>query len=115
MIHNMKLAHKPFQMIASGQKTIELRLYDEKRQLISVGDELCFTDAENSKQIRARVAALHIFDSFDELYRSLSMIKCGYTPENVSKASPDDMLKYYPYEKQQLYKAVGIELTLISE
>jgi len=30
MIHNMKLNDAPFEMIKSGAKTIELRLYDER-------------------------------------------------------------------------------------
>jgi len=29
MIHNMKLHPAPFEMIKSGKKTIELRLFDE--------------------------------------------------------------------------------------
>ncbi len=38
MIHYMNLADDPFEQIASGNKTIELRLYDEKRQKIKVND-----------------------------------------------------------------------------
>lgn len=32
MTHSMKLKDNPFNKIASGEKTIELRLYDEKRK-----------------------------------------------------------------------------------
>jgi len=38
MKHEMKLYPEPFQMIADGRKTIELRLYDEKRKKIKAGD-----------------------------------------------------------------------------
>ena len=35
----------PFEQIKSGVKTIELRLYDEKRQALSVvGDTIIFTN-----------------------------------------------------------------------
>ena len=34
--HIMNLTPSPMQMIKDGKKTIELRLYDEKRKLISV-------------------------------------------------------------------------------
>ena len=47
MIHYMKLNPKPFAMIAEGRKTIELRLYDEKRQGISLGDTIVFKNTEN--------------------------------------------------------------------
>lgn len=36
----MKLAPLPMQEIREGRKTIELRLYDEKRKQISVGDTI---------------------------------------------------------------------------
>ena len=56
---------------------------------------------------------LHIFDSFKELYNNLPLLKCGYTEQELDTASPDDMLAYYPKEKQEKYKAVGIEIELI--
>ena len=36
-MHNLQLATVPFKVIASGTKTIESRLYDEKRQTIQLG------------------------------------------------------------------------------
>ena len=45
--HIMKLHPRPFAKIKDGSKTIELRLYDEKRQRISVGDTLRFVNTEN--------------------------------------------------------------------
>ena len=38
MIHYMNLNPQPFEMIAAGRKTIELRLLDEKRKQIQAGD-----------------------------------------------------------------------------
>jgi ASC-1-like (ASCH) protein len=43
MKHEMRLHDGPFKLIKAGSKTIELRLYDEKRQEIKVGDEIEFT------------------------------------------------------------------------
>ena len=43
MRHYMKLKSHPFYMIRSGQKTFELRLFDEKRQKLQVNDEIEFT------------------------------------------------------------------------
>ena len=34
MKHEMKLNNGPFEQIKNGTKTIELRLYDEKRKLL---------------------------------------------------------------------------------
>ena len=44
MIHNMNLNNEPFELIKSGSKTIELRLNDEKRRLLNVGDEILFNN-----------------------------------------------------------------------
>lgn len=47
MIHQMKLVDAPFELIRSGQKTIELRLNDEKRQIIKIGDFIVFTQSSS--------------------------------------------------------------------
>lgn len=110
--HNMKLNPSPFKMIKSGQKTIELRLFDEKRQQINVGDTIVFTNASSGETLSTKVLKLHKFNSFDELYKSLPLLKCGYTSKNVTQATPDDMKKYYSKEQQEMYGVLGIELCL---
>lgn len=42
MLHKMKLQEDPFKRIKNGTKTVEFRLYDEKRQSIQIGDEIEF-------------------------------------------------------------------------
>ena len=108
----MKLKPAPFEMIKNGQKTIELRLYDDKRQLINAGDEIVFTNTVTNETLSVLVLKLHRFDSFEELYKSLPLLKCGYTSEMLAEASPADMEKYYSVEEQELYGVVGIELIL---
>lgn len=110
--HEMKLRPSPFEKIKSGQKTIELRLFDEKRQQIKVGDRIVFTNTDSGETLRAEVRNLHRFDSFGELYRTLPLLQCGYTAEDVDKASPSDMEVYYSAEEQKQYGVVGIELCL---
>ena len=106
----MKLNSVPFEMIKSGEKTIELRLYDEKRQQIKVGDIIIFTNTVNGEKMCATVKKLHRFDSFEELYKTLPLLQCGYVPEDVNTAHPSDMEQYYSAEEQKQYGVVGIEL-----
>lgn len=113
--HEMKLNPSPFEKIKSGKKTIELRLYDEKRQLVKEGDSITFTNILNGEKMSATVMKLHRFDSFDELFKSLPLLQCGYTAETVGNAHPSDMEKYYSVEKQKKYGVVGIELKLLGE
>lgn len=111
-LHKMNLHAAPFEMIKSGQKTIELRLFDEKRQQIKAGDTIVFTNTASGETLTATVLKLHVFDSFDALYQALPLLKCGYTAEDIDTASPSDMQSYYSLEKQKQYGVVGIEICL---
>lgn len=108
MTHNMKLNEAPFEMIKSGTKTIELRLYDDKRRKVKVGDTILFKSGR--EKLTATVKALHIFRNFEELYAALPLDKCGYTAEELATASPDDMLEYYTKEQIEKHGVVGIEI-----
>ena len=116
MIHTLNLNPDPFAMIQSGRKTIELRLYDDKRKTIAVGDTLVFVHTEDvNKRLTAIVKALHRFPDFKALYAALPLDKCGYLLEEIATASPADMNVYYSAEKQAQYGVVGIEIALIEE
>ena len=112
--HVMNLTPLPMQQIRDGRKTIELRLYDEKRKLISVGDTIKFINTEDSNDtLSVTVTNLFVFTSFGELYMHLPLLKCGYNDENINVASPDDMDRYYSKEKQNKYVVIGIEVSLL--
>ncbi len=112
--HIMNLQPSPLKKIRNGTKTIELRLYDEKRKIISVGDTILFINTEDSNDtLKVSVEDLYIFKSFAELYNELPLLQCGYTENNINTASPDDMELYYPKEKQNQYGVVGIKISLI--
>jgi len=114
MIHHMKLHPLPFSQIECGNKTIELRLYDEKRQKIKIGDTILFTNTEDTqKTLTVRVTALHPFPSFQALYAALPLRACGYTAEEAKTASPRDMDRYYTPEDQARWGVVGIELSVL--
>jgi len=111
--HIMRLHTQPFEMIKSGEKTIELRLYDEKRKSICAGDEIEFVHSlDDTKRLYCQVVRIHVFPSFKELYDALPLLQCGYTANDVAAASYTDMEKYYTVEQQQAYGVVGIELAI---
>lgn len=49
-VHEMRLADAPFDMIKSGKKTVEVRLNDEKRRQICVGDIIIFRRKERYRR-----------------------------------------------------------------
>jgi ASC-1-like (ASCH) protein len=115
MQHIMRLNPLPFKMIASGEKTIELRLNDEKRRKLNRKDLITFVNTEDSiKTITAEVIDIYKYKSFKELYADLPLLKCGYTKEDISNAKPEDMIEYYSEEQQKKYGVLGIEIRVIS-
>lgn len=112
MLHEMKLHEDPFNSIKNGTKTIEMRMFDEKRKLIQVGDKIIFSlYSDNSRSIVVEVINLHKFNNFSELYSNFNKISLGYSKDEI--ADPKDMEKYYSQEEQSKHGVLAIEINLI--
>ena len=111
MKHMMRLHAEPFQLIKNGSKTIEMRLYDDKRRLLQVGDILEFQSRTTGEVLETKVLALHLYSSFEELYKHFDKISLGYLKDE--EADPNDMSQYYTLEEQEKYGVVGIEIQLV--
>lgn len=105
MTHKMKLYEPAGSLVNSGVKTIEARLYDEKRQNVNVGDSIIFQRL-NGSEIHVKVIGLVICASFEDLYKNVDAIKLGYIL--VGPDSYMDMYRYYKKEDEELYGVVGI-------
>ena len=111
--HKMKLNDKPFTMIKNRIKTVELRLEDDKRQLLKVGDLIEFTNLSTKENITVKIIKLHHYKNFDDLYNAFEdKTILGY--EKNEDSDPRDMLKYYTQENINMYGALGIEIELVS-
>ena len=98
-------------MMERGTKTIEMRLYDEKRRTVQVGDEIEFSNNDTGKILQTKVLNLHHFQNFEELYKCFDKEKLGYHKEEIAK--PADMSQFYSDEDIKKYGVVGIEIELI--
>lgn len=108
MKHNMSLNNRPFKSIKEGTKTIELRLNDEKRSLLKVGDEIEFTNRDTNEKLSVDIISLHKYPSFEELYKHFDKVEMGYNKDDI--AEPKDMEAYYSKEEQDKYGVLGIEI-----
>ena len=108
MIHEMRLHNSPFKLIKNGSKTIELRLNDEKRKLIKVGDIIRFSNRVTLEELDAEVINLYSYPSFEELYKHFDKVSMGYDVNEV--ANPNDMEQYYTKENQEKYGVIAIEI-----
>lgn len=71
MRYEMGLYNKPFQSIQSGKKVYEVRLYDEKRQLINKGDEIVFTNLTTKEMMTVKVTEIKRYESFKAMYEQI--------------------------------------------
>ena len=111
VVHEMTLAPIPFEKIRNREKDIEMRLYDDKRQLIKVGDRIRFSNKVTDERLLVEVLALHIFENFEELYANFPKERLGYKSNEI--ANPDDMGQYYSFGLRSMYQVVGIEIRLV--
>lgn len=111
MKHEMKLNNGPYVNIKNGTKTIELRLNDEKRQLLKIKDLIEFTNRETLEKMLVEIQNLYHYPSFDELYKHFDKVSMGYRENDV--ADPKDMEEYYSKEEQEKYGVLGIEIKKI--
>ena len=109
MTHVLHLAIEPFNKIKNGQKTIEMRLFDEQKSKIKINDEIIFYYEENN--IRCVVTDVKVYKNFDELYSNNDKNLLGYSDDEI--ADPNDMLTYYPKEKQDKYQVMAIFIKTI--
>jgi len=115
-MHCMSLHPEPFRRMEEGEKTIELRLNDPKRRGLRVGDLIRFVStAEETDVLRVQVKELLPFPDFAALYRSLDLLECGYTREELPTASPRDMEAYYSPADQARWGVLGIRIKLFEE
>ena len=108
MTHFMKLQPSPFESIKSGDKKIEMRLNDQKRKLICVGDLICFTNMKTGEQLEVKVIDKVLFKDFEQLYKCYDKTLLGYKPDEI--ANPNDMLEYYPISEVEKYGVLAIIL-----
>ncbi len=111
-VHEMQLNAEPFERMVSGRKTMELRLWDDKRKRIRVGDEIVFRLRDDEERnVRVKVQSLHVFESFAALYGAVPPAVLGYLEGEPANSS--DMDAFYAQEEQAKYGVVGIRFARI--
>ena len=72
--HRMTLPKEHFDHIAEGSKTIEMRLYDEKRRMIRIGDTIEFAcDKDEAQKLLANVQGLYVYPNFERLVEEFTL------------------------------------------
>lgn len=72
IIHHMGLYGEYFKAIKDGEKVVEVRLNDEKRRKIKVGDTIEFIKVpEGNDTLLVEVIELRSYDTFQAMYKDI--------------------------------------------
>ena len=113
MIHEMKLRSTYFNLIKDGVKIYEVRLNDEKRQLIKKGDTIIFKkEPELSEVVNTLVTDLIYFKSFEEMANTLPAKQIGF--EGVSVESiVNTYHEFYLLENENKYGVLALKVKVM--
>jgi len=105
----MTLNGPSFERMRDGSKVIELRLHDEKRQRIQIGDRIAFAPAEGEAEpIETMVIALLRYPTFASMIDDLPLEWFGNPDRGALKRA---VYEHYSAADERRYGVVGIRIT----
>lgn len=113
--HQMKLDDAPFEKTRSGENTIDIRIFDEKRRRVRLGDTIVFGRSSGGPdRITVEVVGLSAFRSFGDLFAAFDKAKFGHG----AGLSVDDQIalqrKHYTAEEEKDHGVLGIHIRLLA-
>lgn len=115
MIHQMGLYGEYFHDIKAGIKTVEVRLYDEKRRKIKTSDYIEFIKVpERDERLTVKVVDLSAYPTFTEMYRDIpfSSFGCeGWTMEEMIDGTYD----IYTEKQEKAWGVLAISIVYEGE
>jgi ASC-1-like (ASCH) protein len=108
-VHEMKLQPTSFGAVKNGSKIIESRLFDEKRQLIQLGDQVLFRNMANLEEtITTRVGGLLRYPTFSAMFSDLPV---AYFGGESKGALEKQIYSFYSKEDETKFGVLGIRIT----
>ena len=111
MRYEMRLNKVPFEQVLEGKKTVEVRLNDAKRKLLCIGDEILFSNRENSNQtIVKKVVDLRLYNSFIEMANNENCVLAGFDKGYSTQDVVDCYHTFYTPEDELAFGVLAIQL-----
>ena len=111
MIQQMHLDERYYVAIKAGTKTIEMRLNDEKRRQLKVGDILEFENRKDGEICKTIITNIYHFSNFEEIFNNFERRSLGFS--EYEDFTYKDMEKFYSIEEQKKYGVIAIEVKLV--
>ena len=113
-IYDMKLQKESFDYIKNGTKRLEIRLNDEKRKQLKLGDIINFHLISNKdKIIKVKIIGLLFYDNIKQLINDydISILTCKNMSQEQLISSFNNI---YPKHQQQKYGILAIKFKLLT-
>lgn len=111
----MGLYDEPFQSIKEGKKVYEVRLNDEKRRKLHIGDTIEFIRVpENDEALQVEVIGIRKYDTFQEMYEDIPfhLFDCeGWTMDEMI----DGTYEIYTKEQEKQWGTLAIQIQKIEK
>ena len=108
--HRMGLQLKYFEKIASGEKTVECRLFDEKREMIKVGDLIEFKNSKNQNIIKTKVIEVIRSKTFSRLIDQVGLAAVGASDKKTFLA---ELNQFYSADQERELGVLGIKIKIL--
>lgn len=113
MEHNMGLYNKPFHSMKLGRKTVEVRLNDEKRKKLKIGDTIVFTKLPDSNEtLTAEILELRHYRTFREMYESIPAKEFDTEGDSINEMV-EQTYEIYSFEQEQKCGTLAITVKRI--
>lgn len=115
MEHKMGLYEQPMGSIQSGRKTVEVRLNDDKRRKIQVGDTIQFTKVPSEDEtLTVEVIGLREFPTFRDMYETIPAEDFDAVGDSISEMVESTYDIYSP-EREREWGTLAITIKLLEK
>jgi ASC-1-like (ASCH) protein len=112
MLYQLKVHEEPFERMQKGERVLEIRLFDEKRQRLKLGDWIEFADANDMKKtIRAEIIGLIRYKTFGDIVDDMPAALLGYE-ESEKGYLKSSMYEIFTKEEEAANGVLGIRIRL---
>ena len=112
-MHQIRVKEIYYNKIKNKEKIYEVRLLDEKRKQIKIGDIINIKkEPELKESLNAKVVNLVCFKTFEEMAITLPAKQIGFDGFDKSYIV-NEYYKFYSYDQEREFGVVAIKIELV--
>ena len=103
----MHLESEIYDLVNNNIKDIEIRINDEKRRKLKIGDIITITNRANNDTIKVKITNLEYFTNFNNCIESYDL-KRLYNNKTTKEELLKLLYKFYTKEEENKYGVVAV-------